>query len=133
MSKTRKYAKRRPCKICRRWFSRDARLGDRQETCSRPECQRERHRRNCKTWREKNTDCSKKAEGFRARLGQKEEESQSAKQEVIKVQPISINWSVVEFEIGLKEKILFEEICYQLINYLQDEMLKKVFKKQTFT
>jgi len=39
--------KKKPCRICRRWFLPDCHEGERQQVCGRPECQRERHRRNC--------------------------------------------------------------------------------------
>jgi hypothetical protein len=42
--------KKRPCRVCRTWFAPERRVGDRQYVCSRPECQRERHRRNCARW-----------------------------------------------------------------------------------
>ena len=37
------FARKRPCRVCRRWFQPDARLGDRQKTCGDPECKREWH------------------------------------------------------------------------------------------
>ena len=43
----------RPCRICRRWFRPHPRAGDRQRVCSDVECQRERHRRSCRTWRDR--------------------------------------------------------------------------------
>ena len=45
--------RKRPCRVCRRWFQPDPRAGDRQRVCSRPECQQERHRRNCVAWRDR--------------------------------------------------------------------------------
>ena len=45
-----KILKKRPCRICRRWFLPDRRAGDRQKVCSGKECQRERHRRNCRIY-----------------------------------------------------------------------------------
>ena len=42
------------CRICRRWFLRDARPGGRQHVCGDAACQRERHRRACQVWRGKN-------------------------------------------------------------------------------
>ena len=47
--------KKRPCRICRRWFQPHRRVGDRQTVCSRDECQRERHRRACAAWRKRET------------------------------------------------------------------------------
>ena len=48
--------KKRPCRICRRWFSPDPRVGDRQKTCGGPDCRREWHRRKCAAWNRKNPD-----------------------------------------------------------------------------
>lgn len=45
--------RKRPCSICRRWFLPDVRQVGRQTTCS-PGCRREKHRRQCKTWNDKN-------------------------------------------------------------------------------
>lgn len=48
------FIRKRPCRICRRWFLPDARLGNRQKTCGDPECKREWHRRQCAQWNRKN-------------------------------------------------------------------------------
>lgn len=47
---------KRPCSICRRWFMPHPRAGKRQKVCGRDECQRERHRRACKAWHERERD-----------------------------------------------------------------------------
>jgi len=49
-AKTRK----RPCAICRQWFTPDPRQIGRQKTCGNPACQRERHRRQCQQWNRRN-------------------------------------------------------------------------------
>ena len=49
------WARKRPCRICRRWFMPNPRLKDRQMTCGDPECKRERHRRKCREWNRKNS------------------------------------------------------------------------------
>ena len=54
MSKT--PPRKRPCRICRRWFLPNARLKDRQMTCGQVRCQREWHRRKCAEWNRKNSD-----------------------------------------------------------------------------
>ena len=48
--------RRIPCRICRRWFLPDARVGERQYTCSAPECQTQRQRRKQAQWRRRNPD-----------------------------------------------------------------------------
>lgn len=50
---------RRPCRICRRWFSPHPRLGARQRTCGDPECRRQWHRKKCAEWNRKNAACFK--------------------------------------------------------------------------
>lgn len=46
--------RKRPCKICRRWYLPDVRQGKRQKTCGHPECQRLWHAKQCRGWNEKN-------------------------------------------------------------------------------
>jgi hypothetical protein len=48
--------KKRPCRVCRRWFTPNPRLKDRQKTCGDGKCKREWHRRKCEEWNKKNTD-----------------------------------------------------------------------------
>ena len=44
------------CSICGRFFRPSPRQGDRQVSCPRPECRRERKRRSQKAWLSKNPD-----------------------------------------------------------------------------
>lgn len=48
--------RKRPCRICRRWFLPNPRLKDRQMTCGQVQCQRQWHRRKCAEWNRKNSD-----------------------------------------------------------------------------
>ena len=57
--------RKRPCRICRRWFMPNIKVKERQMTCGDEECQREWHRRKCKEWNKNN------AEYFRANYLQK--------------------------------------------------------------
>ena len=47
---------KRPCRICRRWFTPNPRLKDRQKTCGDALCKREWHRKKCSAWNKENTD-----------------------------------------------------------------------------
>ena len=49
MPRTRK----RPCRICRRWFYPDPRAGDRQRACGNPDCQTARRQKTQANWRGK--------------------------------------------------------------------------------
>jgi hypothetical protein len=42
--------RKRPCRLCRRWFLPDPRLKDRQRVCSAEECQRKRQASNQTAW-----------------------------------------------------------------------------------
>jgi hypothetical protein len=48
--------RKRPCCICRHWFFPDNRVGRRQHTCGRPDCQRKRHLKMQAGWRALNPD-----------------------------------------------------------------------------
>src|SRR5271169_2908727 len=47
---------KRPCRICRRWFVPDRRVGRRQRACSAPTCQIGRRARTQASWRRRNPD-----------------------------------------------------------------------------
>jgi hypothetical protein len=47
-------AAKRPCRICRRWFLPDIRVGGRQRVCGRPECQATRRKQNNASWLARN-------------------------------------------------------------------------------
>ena len=45
---------KRPCRICKKWFLPNPRLGERQKTCGALECQQQWHTRKCAEWNRKN-------------------------------------------------------------------------------
>ena len=46
--------RKRPCRICGRWFSPNPRLGERQKTCGTDECRQRWHARRCAIWNRQN-------------------------------------------------------------------------------
>ncbi len=48
--------KKRPCKICKKWFSPNPRLRNRQKTCGKPQCQKEWHKKVCDKWNKNNRE-----------------------------------------------------------------------------
>ena len=48
--------RKKPCRICRRWFQPDPRVGDRQRACGKPECQTGRRQKTQANWRKRNPD-----------------------------------------------------------------------------
>ena len=53
---SRSLTRKRPCRVCKRWFIPHPRLKDRQKTCGDAPCQREWHRRKCEQWNRNNAD-----------------------------------------------------------------------------
>ena len=49
-------ARKKPCRICRRWFRPDARVGSRQRACDKPECQQAQRQKTQANWRARNPD-----------------------------------------------------------------------------
>lgn len=60
-------SRKRPCRICRKWFFPHPRAGDRQRVCSERACQRERVRRSVAAWRKRNAE-EDEADRLRRRL-----------------------------------------------------------------
>jgi hypothetical protein len=48
--------RKKPCRICRRWFQPDARVGERQRACGKPECQTARRQKTQADWRKRNPE-----------------------------------------------------------------------------
>ena len=109
-------SKKRPCRICRRWFQPHIRAGNRQKVCSKPRCQRERHRRSNLAWRAKNPGYDEKR---RLRLAAQlpEEGSLIAPES----DPLDeIRWDAVEQAIGPKPRAALEGIGRLLVRQKQD-------------
>jgi hypothetical protein len=109
-------SKKKPCKICGRWFLTSPRAGNRQRTCSDPRCQRERHRRNCAQWHRNNPDYDRE-ERLRSRLVQQEKPRQRA----VTADPLrAINETVARDLVGLQLYVFIEEIGKHLIDWARD-------------
>ncbi len=48
--------KKRPCRICGKWYRPNPRVGDSQKTCSDPDCKREWHKKQCARWNKSNKE-----------------------------------------------------------------------------
>jgi len=48
--------RKRPCRICRRWFVANPRVADRQKTCGSAECRRLWHAKKCREWNGRNRE-----------------------------------------------------------------------------
>ena len=88
--------KKKPCRICRKWFLPDVHVGDRQRTCSRPECQVARRKKTQSAWRARNPDYSA-AWRIQAHAG-----SERAPEPLRLPSPLSnLPWDIAQDEFGV--------------------------------
>ncbi len=109
--------RKRPCAICRKWFEPHPRAGPRQRTCSRPECQRERHRRSCRSWHARNPDYDRETR-LRARVA--EGRPQTAEDEFL-------CWPAARDAVSLEVLVVMEEIRRLLVSFVRDAVARQVF------
>lgn len=113
--------RKRPCTVCRRWFLPNPRQKERQKTCGRAECQRERHRRQCQKWNKQNI-ASFKANYLTEKLDPKRAPPDSAqKQSVAAIANSRIQlWlprALIVEKIGREHFIILEYILAQVIGH----------------
>jgi hypothetical protein len=48
--------RKKPCRVCRKWYQPGRRGGHHQKTCGQESCKREWHRKKCREWRHANRD-----------------------------------------------------------------------------
>jgi hypothetical protein len=112
--------KKRPCRICRRWFTPNPRLKDRQKTCGDARCKREWHRKKCEGWNKKNTDY------FKSNYLQKKLNAASQSETPSKILPVKSR-----FKSGLPLLFVQEVIDIQhliIIEYLA-QLLSRRFQE----
>ncbi|NOX26261.1 MAG: hypothetical protein GXP59_09170, partial [Deltaproteobacteria bacterium] len=107
---------KRPCRICRKWFIPNPRLGERQMTCGAAECQKQWHKRKCADWNRKN--CVYFRENYlrkRLQIAASAQSAQSAPQSSLStpslepVAPLGYPREVVQEVIGAQPLVIVEE------------------------
>ena len=119
--------KKRPCSICRKWFQPDVRQQDRQQTCGRPDCKNELHRRNCDKWNKRNKEyfannyLAKKIEQIEepeseeVKHKQSESSSKNVKPLTPPSPPLILPREVIINEYGVKTLIILHYLARQII------------------
>jgi len=108
--------RKRPCRICGRWFRPHPRAGDRQRVCGAGECQRERHRRACKAWHEREHE-AERCHRLRQRLRRSEPEPATGRHVV--------RWDVVRDAVGLQLAVILEESYRLLEDVVRDAVRRQ--------
>src|SRR5450755_2061099 len=110
-------ARKRPCSICRRWFRPDARVGDRQHACGKPECQTKRRRKTQASWRGRNPGYA-----IAYRIDQRSVSTQAAP-EVMRV-PAPLNqlpWEFAKDQFGPQRADFIAVMAALLVRFAKDQ------------
>jgi hypothetical protein len=138
MEKKRK-RKKGPCRVCRKWFTPEPRLGDRQQTCGAMECQRKWHARKCAEWNRKNRAYFRELY-LRGRLesfgsGPPEQSSSPRSSGRIndpprRSSPLDLPQEVIQEVIEVKQLIIIEYIVRLLMRGVQEVIHTQLVDKQ---
>ena len=114
--------RKRPCRICRRWFAPHPRAGDRQQVCGDARCQRERHREACRGWRRRHPDYDRE-DRLRRRLVQ----DVGARAPTLAADPMRrIDWQAARDAVGLQVAVAIEETGKVLHAWARDAVRSQV-------
>jgi len=111
----------RPCRYCGRRFTPNPRAGKRQKACDDPECQQERHRRACASWRKRNPDHDA-AERLRKKL---EAARQQAPPPPPNVPLPELWWKVARDAVNAKTTVVIQEVAKVLDRRARDAVATK--------
>src|SRR3990172_10927123 len=107
---------KRPCRICRRWFAPDPRVGERQHVCQREECQTERHRRDQAEWYRRNPGYF-----IARRLGERAAESDPRPPRM--PPPLGrLPWELAQDEFGVQGAGFLGSLGRLIVQWAQDEI-----------
>ena len=92
-------ARKKPCRICRRWFRPDVRVGPRQRACSKADCQKSRRQKTQANWRADNPDYA-----TAYRLDQRHHPDTGVAPEPLRVPPPldKLPWDLAKDQFGAK-------------------------------
>ena len=116
---------KRPCRICRRWFVPDWRVGRRQRACSAPTCQIARRVRTQASWRRRNPDYFIAHRIQRRRLHA--DESQATVLPLVLPPPLSqLPWDLAQEEFGVAGTDFLGHLGRVLLVAAQDQKAAQV-------
>jgi hypothetical protein len=118
--------KKRPCKVCRRWFRPNPRVGDEQMTCGRPKCKREWHRKKCAEWNRKNREYFKGIYLKNKILAASEDNEKPGNQQNVEGKTTRTRFNLglprqeIQEVMGVKQLIIIEYIIHLLLRFFQE-------------
>jgi len=133
---SRRKSKKRPCRICQKWFMPHPRVGDRQKTCGDPECMRKWHAGKCGEWNRRNRNyvqenylSDRLALGVNEKEGSEGASAVATKSESHIFASSSASFpqlprSLIKEVIGAQQFVIMEYIARQLFRSVQ-EVIKR--------
>ena len=116
---------KRPCRICRRWFVPDRRVGRRQRACSAPTCQIARRAATQASWRRRNPDYFIAHRVQRRRL--RADDVQGGVPPLVLPPPLSqLPWDLAQEEFGVAGTDFLGHLGRVLLVAAQDQKTAQV-------
>jgi hypothetical protein len=117
--------RKRPCRVCGKWFYPNVRAGDRQKVCSGAACQRERHRRNCSKYHLRQLP---QVQEERVRRRIRKDGNPEKKTGVDSSVLGQLDWQVVRDSVGAQSAVIIQETGRLVENELRDLVRAEVTK-----
>jgi hypothetical protein len=108
-------ARKRPCRVCGKWFEPHPRAGKRQRACGRDECGRERHRRACAAWHAQHPDYDRER-----RLRERVRIERAGGAPLERDPLAEIAWDTARDAVGLEAAVIVEETGKVLMLWARD-------------
>lgn len=119
-------ARKRPCCICHHWFRPDPRVGARQRTCGRPDCQGVHRRKMQAVWRRRHPDY------FAARRILDRGALARPPEPLRLPPPLSqLPWDIAQSEFGVKGADFIGVMGTLLVHAAQSELLAYALDSRT--
>ena len=121
--------RKRPCRVCGKWFMPNPRLGDRQKTCGAEECQRRRHTDKCAQWNRQNRTYFKEIHLKKRLQSQSSSDAQNAPPSSPPARanrpqkgppPLHLPLRIIQEEIGVQQSVIIEYIVRVLQRAVQE-------------
>lgn len=130
--------KKRPCRVCGKWYPPHPRLGDRQQTCGALECQRKWHARKCAEWNRKNRAYFKeiylrgRLESFGSDPPAQSPSCSSCRINDLsrRTSPLKLPQEVIQEVIDVKQLIIIEYVVRLLTRSVQEVIRTQLVEKQ---
>lgn len=134
----RRKSKKRPCRICRKWFTPNPRVGDRQKTCGNHECMNKWHAKKCVEWNRKNRECAQENylhDKLTIAVSQNDDDKKTSAADATAIAPVcasrsssfpQLPRSLIQEVIGVQQMVIIEYVGQQLFRSVQEVIRRQM-------